>query len=197
MPMKLVVAAVPGAGKTTVLNVVKKKFPRAKIVTKGDLIFEFAKKHYGIKDRDQLRKKLTMKQQRTAQDWAAKKIGAMKDKIVIIDTHFSIKTPTGYIPGVSIRMARHMKLDGIILLEFRPEDVLERRKKDRSRLRDKETEEEIEAQQHVNEEFAVAIANEFEIPVDIVNLRYAEKKPFEHAKKAADEVVKIIKRLQK
>jgi len=197
MLMKLVVAAVPGAGKTTVLKMVKKKFPKAKIVTKGDLIFDFAKKHYDIKDRDQLRKKLTMKQQRTSQGWAAKKIGVMKDKIVIIDAHFSIKTPTGYIPGVSTRMARHMKLDGIILLEFRPKDVLQRRKRDKSRHREKESEEDVEAQQHVNQEFAMAIANEFEIPVDIVNLRYKEKRPFEHAVKAADEVVKIIKRLQK
>ena len=195
--MKLVVAAVPGAGKTTVLNYVKKKFPRAKIVSKGDLIFEYAKKHYGIKNRDELRKKLKMSQQRTAQNYAAKKIGNMRDRIVIVDTHFSIKTPIGYIPGVSTRMARHMKLDGIILLEFRPKDVLQRRKKDKRRHREKESEEDVDAQQHVNQEFAMAIANDFEIPVDIVNLRYKEKRPFEHAKKAADEVVEIIKRLQK
>ena len=195
--MKLVVAAVPGAGKTTVLNYVKKKFPRAKIVSKGDLIFEYAKKHYGIKNRDELRKKLKMSQQRTAQNYAAKKIGNMRDRIVIVDTHFSIKTPTGYIPGVSTRMARHMKLDGIILLEFRPKDVLQRRKKDTRRHREKESEEDVDAQQHVNQEFAMAIANDFEIPVDIVNLRYKEKRPFEHARKAADEVVKIIKRLMK
>ncbi|HLC39941.1 MAG TPA: adenylate kinase [archaeon] len=195
--MKLVVAAVPGAGKTTVLNYVKKKFPRAKIVSKGDLIFEYAKKHYGIKNRDELRKKLKMSQQRTAQNYAAKKIGNMRDRIVIVDTHFSIKTPIGYIPGVSTRMARHMKLDGIILLEFRPKDVLQRRKKDKRRHREKESEEDVDAQQHVNQEFAMAIANDFEIPVDIVNLRYKEKRPFEHARKAADEVVKIIKRLMK
>ena len=184
--MKLVVAAVPGAGKTTVLNYVKKKFPRAKIVSKGDLIFEYAKKHYGIKNRDELRKKLKMSQQRTAQNYAAKKIGNMRDRIVIVDTHFSIKTPIGYIPGVSTRMARHMKLDGIILLEFRPKDVLQRRKKDKRRHREKESEEDVDAQQHVNQEFAMAIANDFEIPVDIVNLRYKEKRPFEHATKNSD-----------
>ena len=195
--MKLVVGTVPGAGKTTVIQYVKSKYPRARIVNKGDLIFDYAEKHYGIRDRDEMRSKLKMSQQRTAQDYAAKKIGKMRDKVVIIDTHFSIKTPTGYIPGVSTRMARHMKLDGIILLEFRPKDVLQRRKKDTRRHREKESEEDVDAQQHVNQEFAMAIANDFEIPVDIVNLRYKEKRPFEHAKKAADEVVEIIKRLQK
>jgi adenylate kinase len=195
--MKLVIAAVPGAGKTTVLEYVKKKFPRARIVSKGDLVFEYAKKHYGIKNRDEMRAKLTMKQQRTAQDNAAKKIGKMKDKVILVDTHFSIRTPSGYMPGLSTNMARHMKLDGVVILAFRPKDVLARRKKDKSRHRQKETEEEVEGQQRANEEFAMAMANDFEIPVDIVNLRYRQKKKFEHARKAADEIVKIIKRLQK
>jgi len=194
--MKLLVAAVPGAGKTTVLEYVKKKFSKAKIVSTGNLVFDYAKKHYGLKNRDETRK-MTMKQQRTAQDNAAKKIGRMRDKVVLVDTHLSIKTPSGYLPGGGTHMLRHIKPDGIILLEFRPEDVLARRRKDKSRYRDKETEEEIETQQHVNEELAFSISNEFDIPVDIVNLRYKQKKEFEHAKKAANEVVKIIKRLQK
>jgi adenylate kinase len=195
--MKIVIAAVPGAGKTTVLEYVKKKFPLAKIVNKGDLVFDYAKKHFGIKNRDELRTKMTMKQQRTCQDNAAKKIGKMKDKVILVDTHFSIKTPSGYLPGLSTKMARHMKLDGVVILAFRPKDVLTRRKKDKSRHRQKETEEEVEGQQRANEEFAMAMANDFEIPVDIVNLRYKQKKEFEHARKASEEIVKIIKKFQK
>jgi len=195
--MKLVIAAVPGAGKTTTLEYVKKKIPSAKIVSKGDLVFEYAKKHYSIKNRDQLRTKMTMKQQVTAQENAAKKIGKMKDKIILIDTHLSIKTPTGYLPGLSTKMGKYMKIDGIVLMEFRPKDVLARRNADKSRSRAKESEEEVDAQQRANEEFAMALANDFSIPVDIVNLRYKEKKPFEHAIKGAQEVVKIIKKFQK
>jgi len=195
--MKLVIAAVPGAGKTTVLEYVKKKFPKARIVSTGDLIFEYAKKHFGVKKRDEMRGKLTVKQQRTAQDNAAKKIGKMKDKVILVDTHFSIKTPTGYMPGLSTHVGRHMKIDGIVLMEFRPKDVLARRKKDKSRSRQKETEEEVEGQQRANEEFAMAMANDFEVPVDVVNLRYKEKKPFEHAIKGAEEAIKIIKKFQK
>ena len=194
--MKLLVAAVPGAGKTTVLEFVKRKFKAAKIVGTGDLVFEYAKRHYGMKNRDETRK-MTMKQQRAAQENAAKKIGRMRDRVILIDTHLSIKTPTGYIPGGGTHMLRHIRPDGIVLLEFRPEDVLARRKKDRSRHRDKETKEEIETQQHVNQEIAFAISNEFDIPVDIVNLRHRQRKEFDHATKAAGEVVKIIKRMQK
>lgn len=194
--MKLLIAAVPGAGKTTVLEYVKKKLRTARIIGTGDLVFDYARKHYGLRNRDETRK-MTMKQQRTAQESAAKQIGRMRDKIILIDTHLSIKTPSGYIPGGGTHMLKHIKPDGIILLEFRPEDVFERRKKDRSRHRDKETKEEIETQQHVSQEIAFAISNEFDIPVDIVNLRYKQKKEFEHTTKAANEVVKIIKRMQK
>ena len=157
--MKLLVAAVPGAGKTTILQYVKKKILQTKIVNVGDLIFEFAKKNYKIKNRDEMRSKLNMRQQKNVSEFAAKKIARMKDKIILIDTHLSIKTPAGYIPGAGVHAVKHMKPDGIILLEFLPTDVLQRRKKDKSRHRDKETENEIETQQHVNEELAFAISN--------------------------------------
>ena len=197
MFMKLLVVSVPGAGKTTVLQYVRKKVHSVKIINTGDLVFEYAKKHFRIKNRDELRTKLSMKQQKISQDNAAKKIGKMRDKIILADTHLSIKTPAGYIPGGGTHMLKHMKPDSIILLEFRPKDVIERRRKDLSRHRDKETEEEVETQQHVNQELAFAISNEFYIPVDIVNLRFKQKKEFEHTTKAANEIVKIIKRLQK
>jgi len=195
MYMKLLVAAVPGAGKTTSLQYVRRRLPKAKIVSTGDLVFDYARKHYGLKNRDDTRK-MTMRQQKSAQDSAAKKIGRMRDRVVLIDTHLSVKTPSGYIPGGGTHMMRHIKPDGIILMEFRPEDVLARRKKDKSRHRDRETKEEIDTQQHVNQEIAFAISNEFDIPVDIVNLRYKEKKRFEHAVKGAAEIIKIIKKLQ-
>jgi adenylate kinase len=54
--MKIIVAAVPGAGKTTTLEYVKKILPEAKVVNVGDLILEIAREKFGIKDRDELRK---------------------------------------------------------------------------------------------------------------------------------------------
>jgi adenylate kinase len=48
--MKIIVAAVPGAGKTTTLEYVKKILPEAKVVNVGDLILEIAKEKFGIKD---------------------------------------------------------------------------------------------------------------------------------------------------
>ncbi len=191
--MKVIVASVPGAGKTTILKFVKEKLPYAKIVHAGDLFFEIAKKKLKIKNRDEMRQKLSLKQQKNLQDEVMKKISKMKGKILFIDTHLSIKTPHGYFPAQSEKSMHWLKPDMIIVLEFRPEDVIERRKLDTSRQRDVETTEEISEHQKINRELAIAAAEEAESSISIIDLTYLQKKPFEHAMKAADEIVKLVK----
>jgi adenylate kinase len=193
--MKVIVAAVPGAGKTTTLEYVKKILPEAKIVNVGDLILEIASEKFGIKDRDELRKKLNLAQQRELQLQAYKKIASMKEKYVFIDTHIAIKTVYGFFPGVSRQTAEIVKPEVIILLEYLPETIIERRIKDVSRKREIESEREIEEHQEINREFAIAVASHVQAAVEIVNLRYKEKEPFEHAKKGAEEIVKIVRKL--
>lgn len=206
--MRIIVAAVPGAGKTTVLQLVKKKLPNVKIVSVGDLMFEVARKKFKIKNRDEMRKKLSVEEHRYAQKAAYKKIAKMKNKIILIDTHLSVKTPGGYFPGLSDELAKLIKLDRIILLEFNPKDIIKRRKKDAKlkkiesaeigtirmpREREIETEKEIEEHQQFNRHYAFIVANVADATVKILNLRFKEKKPFEHAKKAAEEIIKLIK----
>jgi adenylate kinase len=175
------------------MNEIKKKIPSAKIVNMGDLIFKLAKKKLGIKNRDEMRGKLSPDQQRGYQDLTAKQVAKMKNKILIIDTHITINTPHGYFPGLSEDTVHILRPDIIVLLEFRPEDVIERRKNDAGRKRDSETKEEIELHQTYNREFAIAAAGHVDASVEIINLRYPQKKKFDHAKKAASEIVKLIK----
>ncbi len=191
--MKIVVASVPGAGKSTVLKLVKKKIPSAKVVNVGDIIFEYAKKKYKIKNRDEMREKLSIEEQHRLQEVSAEKISKMKSKVILVDTHVSIETPHGYFPGLSEKTIHTMKPDTIVVLESRPEDVAERRKLDKSRKRDVETIQQIEEHQMANREFAFAAASHVEASVEIIDLRYRQKKPFEHAKKAANEIIKLIK----
>jgi len=192
--MKVIVASVPGAGKTTILRYVQKKIPEVKIVHEGDLILEIARKEFGIKERDELREKLTIDQQRYVQGVVAEKISKVEDKLVFIDTHLAIKTPQGFFPSLSEKVVDIIKPDLIIFLEFLPEDVIERRMKDPTRHRDVETEEQIDDHQKVSKEFAFAVATHAECPVEIVNLRYKEKEPFEHAIKGSEEIIRLIKR---
>jgi len=192
--MKVVVAAVPGAGKSTTLEYAKKKMPEIRIVNTGDLIFEIVKKRFGIKNRDEMKEKLSIGQQRTIQEKVAEKISKMKDKIILIDTHMCIKTPNGYFPGMSDKVASIIKPDAIFILEFNPKVVLERRKKDTKRKRSVETEEAIEEHQSFTKQFALNTAANVEASVEVINLRQKETKRFEHAIKASDQIIKIIKR---
>jgi adenylate kinase len=197
MQMKIVVAAVPGSGKTTVLKFVQKKIPSARIISEGDIIFESASKKFGIKNRDELRKKLTIGQQRILQDAAIRKIAAMKNKILLIDSHLSIETPEGYLPGLPEKAVRTIKPDVIVILEFNPTDVLKRRKKDRGRKRDIEALRKITEQQNANREFAFAAAMAVQAAVEIIEFPRKQIIPFSHAKLAARKIVGIVKKLEK
>ncbi|MDW8034144.1 MAG: adenylate kinase [Nitrososphaerota archaeon] len=193
--MKIIVAAVPGAGKSTTLKFVKKRLHDVKVVNVGDLILEVAKRKFKIKDRDELRKKLTINQERSVQELVYRKIAKMKGK-VLIDTHISIKTPAGFFPSLPDKLVGMLKPDAIILLEFNPRDIIKRRVEDKSRKRDVESVKEIEDHQKFNRIFASAAAAVASCPLEVINLMFKEKKKFEHAYKAAEEIIKIIRRLE-
>jgi adenylate kinase len=194
--MKIIVASVPGGGKSTVLKFVKKKLPKAKIVTAGDIYLEIARKKYGITDRDEMRKKLTIEQQKKIQEIVAKRISKMREKILFINTHIAIKTPYGFFPALSEKTMGIMKPDLIVLLEFNPKDILKRRLADKKRKRDIESLEEIEQHQMINRNSAFDVASDTECPVKIINLRFKEKKPFDQAKRGAEEIVKLVRKIE-
>jgi adenylate kinase len=76
--VKIIVTAVPGAGKSTILKRVVEKIPSIKIVNFGDIMLEEASKRFGINDRDELRKKLNFKDYKILQEDAAKIIAGME-----------------------------------------------------------------------------------------------------------------------
>lgn len=156
--MKAVLTGVPGTGKTTVLNKaieignLKEKY---KIVNYGDVMLEEAKIKNLVKNRDEMRK-LSPEIQKEIQKNAARKIGKMDN--VIVDTHASIATPKGYLPGLPEWVLKEIMPNCIILVEADPKEILERRSKDISRVRDKEDVESIEEHQQMNRSVAMAYA---------------------------------------
>ncbi len=191
--MKMIVVAVPGSGKTTILKYVKEMMPEISIVNYGDVMLELAREHYGIHNRDEMRKVLSVEEYRKIQEMAADKIAAMEGDI-IVDTHASIKMRGGYYPGLPDRIMARLRPDIILLLEFDVEKIMERRSKDRERSRDLESGEEVEMHQMANRYYAFAAANAGECTVHIVNLRgVPETRPFEHAEMAARRIVELFK----
>ncbi len=207
--MKIIVVSVPGAGKSTILELVKKKVPRVKIVSVGDVMFELAKKKFKLKDRDEIRKKLSIKDWKYVQGLTAKKISKIKSKILIIDTHLALKSPHGYFPGLPDYIVKLIKPDRLIVLEFNPDDVLARRKKDLKlkkpesteigtirvprKKRDIETKKAIEEHQKINREYAYVVGNVANCTVKIIDLRFKQKKSYEQAYKGAEKIIEELK----
>ena len=138
--MRIIVAGIPGAGKTSIMNKVAEKM-NYKIVNYGTVMLEMAQGRKLVEHRDEMRK-LSIELQRELQKEAAKKIGSMEN--VIIDTHLTIKTISGYFPGLPRWVLEEIEPDLIVIVEAEPHEIMRRRKTDKTRKRDYETYEEIE-----------------------------------------------------
>ncbi len=125
---------VPGVGKTTVLKRLKEKTSEWKIITFGDLVFDVFEKEFGIKDRDKIRFS-SIEMQTMAQEKAFKKLKKIADKKTILDTHPSIMTGKGYLPGLPFKYLKELDVDLLILLSATPEEIFARRVFDLSRKR--------------------------------------------------------------
>ena len=150
--MRIVATGVPGVGKTSIMERVANKM-NLSIVNYGSVMFEVAKSQGLVEDRDQIRK-LPVESQRLIQEKAAEKIYEMGD--IIVDTHCTIKTPEGYYPGLPEWVLKKLKPDRILLVEATKEEIANRRSNDKSRVRDAETEDEIDEHQRMNRYVAMA-----------------------------------------
>lgn len=127
----IIALGVPGAGKTTVLKALKGEY---KVVNYGDLMLEIEKKEFGIKDRDEMRK-LPIEKQRLAQRLVAEALANMGGRI-ILDTHCSVATPSGYYPGLPFEFLKLWKVDALVYVTASVEELKSRRENDPTRKRD-------------------------------------------------------------
>ena len=150
----IVVTGIPGVGKTTVMQHATEGL-NIQFVTFGTVMIEIAQKLGLVKDRDEMRK-LTLEQQKELQIKSAEKIGKMKN--VILDTHCTIKTPKGYMPGLPEWVLKKLQPTAIVVVEADPQEIYNRRAKDITRNRDPDTVEQIAEHQMINRAAAMAYA---------------------------------------
>ena len=137
---RVIIGGIPGAGKTSVIcsavESIRKKGQNARVVVFGTEMFEQAKTTAGVKNRDELRK-LAVKDQRRFQEMAARRISEMQDSIVIVDTHIFVRTGEGYYyPGLPLHLLEIIKPSSFVMIVADALEIVNRRKKDTSRLRD-------------------------------------------------------------
>ena len=106
---------------------------------------------------------------------------------VIVDTHCTIKTPQGYMPGLPEWVITRLKPRTIVIVEADPEEIYRRREKDKTRKRDPDSIEEIAEHQQINRAIAMAYAALTGATVKIV---YNHDNALDEAIKQAEPVLK-------
>jgi adenylate kinase len=153
----VVIAGIPGSGSTTVLSKVLEELDYMH-VNYGDVMLEIAKDDGLVDNRDDLRK-LSPDIQKEVQKNAAQSIREKsKQSNIIVDTHCTINTPSGFLPGLPKWVLDQLKPDMFILLEADGDEILKRRISDTTRNRDSERLKDIELHQEMNRAASMAYA---------------------------------------
>ena len=160
--MKAIIVGIPGTGKTSVAKGLEKLGWTT--VTFGTVMFDIAKKKYGLNHRDEMRSQIPVNEYKGLQEEAAERMAQMKGKI-LIDTHCSILKPEGYYPGLPARVLEKLQPDALVVVEAGAGDIEKHRKKDEGeRTRDGNSDE----HQTINRYLAAAYSAISGAPVSFV-----------------------------
>jgi adenylate kinase len=157
----IIVAGVPGAGKSTVLLEAWKRVEKElnyTIVSFGTEMLNLCKEAALVADRDEMRN-LSPDIQEEMQ-WRTTKRIAERPENILLDTHCTIKTGSGsYLPGFTARMLERMSPSAIILVDAHEAEIRGRRKLDKSRpLRTIEANDDILEHKVINRAYAAAFS---------------------------------------
>lgn len=157
----IIVAGVPGAGKSTVLLEAWKRVEKElnyTIVSFGTEMLELCKESGLVANRDEMRN-LGADLQEEMQ-WRTTKRIVERPENILLDTHCTIKTGSGsYLPGFTPRMLERMSPRAIILVDAHEAEIRGRRRLDKSRpMRTNESHEDIYEHKVINRAYSAAFS---------------------------------------
>jgi len=161
MAKLIIVAGVPGAGKSTVLVEAWKQVEKDlhySIVSFGTEMLNLCLEAGLVTDRDEMRN-LSADAQEEMQ-WRTTKRIVERPENILLDTHCTIKTGSGsYLPGFTPRMLERMSPKAIVLVDAHEAEIRGRRRLDKSRpLRTIESNEDILEHKLINRAYAAAFS---------------------------------------
>ncbi|MCK9151335.1 adenylate kinase [Methanobacterium alcaliphilum] len=153
----VVIAGIPGSGSTTILDHALENLDYVN-VNYGDVMLQIAQEKGLVENRDQMRT-LSPDVQKEIQKAAAKSIRE-RSKLtnIIVDTHCTIKTPVGFLPGLPKWVLDELQPDMFVLIEADADEILIRRISDTTRSRDMEMMKDINLHQEMNRAVSMAYA---------------------------------------
>jgi adenylate kinase len=157
----VVLTGVPASGGTTVtkkaIEQLERQGQQFQMVTYSDVMLNEALQRGWVKVRDDIRK-LEPVQQRDLQKIAARAIAEMVTTALIVDTHATVRTPRGYLPGLPTWVLDELKPELILIVETAPDEIIRRRNADKSRQRDAQDAVAVQQHQDVNKAICMAYA---------------------------------------
>lgn len=163
----IIVMGLPGAGKSTVLSAATGSGYR--LLNYGDMMFDIARKKFGISARDEMRK-LPPEAQKEVQAAVGDELAGLEGKI-LLDTHCSISTPGGYLPGLPLSLLSKLHVDKLVLITAPVEEITARRQADKTRVRDSEPAESLLEHDQMNRALLAAYACATGAPAAIISNR--------------------------
>ncbi len=161
----IIVLGLPGSGKSTIMSSLKNS--TYKRINYGDLMFEIGKSKFGVASRDLLR---TLPAEKQKEIQAQVAISLSKETgHVLLDTHCSISTPQGYLPGLPYPLLSKLKVDCLVLIRAPVEQIIARRQKDPTRKRDADEKEKLDEQDRINLGFLSAYSALTGAPAKVIN----------------------------
>jgi len=149
MNKTVIVTGIPGSGKTTVCSRIEKLAKNAgvevNVINYGTVMMRLLQKHGRGMERDEMRRDNLDTQRKLQKEVAGIIVEKMTQLsgLMIVDTHMSIKTPAGYLPGLPSHNLSVLKPDMLVLVEAEPREISRRRMKDATRKRDAAVEEAV------------------------------------------------------
>ncbi len=193
MPGRIIVAGIPGVGKTTVLQELEKmgreKKVALKVVNFGSVMNQLFKEKEGQQlHRDHMRRQNINLQSRI-QLQAARQIRRMPGReTLIVDTHMFVRTQDGVWPGTPQKVLEELAPDAIVLIEADPEEIANRRRQDVTRERETSTVEDARSDLEWSRYMASANAVIAGIPIQIVHNHEGAQQ------RAAEDLLRMIEK---
>ncbi len=190
MPGTVIVAGVPGVGKTTILReleqVARKKKVSIRIVNFGSVMNQLFKRRGKGIHRDHMRRQ-DISLQSMIQQQAAQEISKTRTRsTLVVDTHMFVRTKDGIWPGTPRRVLEGLRPDMIVLIEADPKEVAKRRSADTTRERETGNVEDVKTDLEWSRYMAGANAVLAGVPIQIVHNRSGRPR------EAAEDLLRII-----
>lgn len=163
----IIVAGVPGAGKTTIMDNVAKS-NNYKFVNVGDMMMTLGKERGYFTERDKMRY-FTNQIRKELVHEVFESISKMEGNIVV-DTHASVEEHGRYMPGLPTDAVEPIKdsLLALVCIDATTQEIMERRMKDTTRQREVETAETIDVQRIINISVLSAMSLTYDVPLFVV-----------------------------